>query len=462
MAQKKPGDPVSAPPLSDVQQRSSDVVFTDREEVSTSSRMRGAGPESGLSRQLDVGLDPQDSRLRGFVDREAAFDLLIQLACDLPVADGDEAVVRAMVNGLAEILPMCGVGVCFVENPVMVKVLGAAMQARDMRQRIILHHGPGEHAHDRVDPTRLFPDYPSEVIVEIPGDSDGATLHAAFQEDNVAGKEALVSSILRRAAMVLKRGRQHAEAHAIAHAARHSVMTLNAQMVQAEKLASLGQIAAGMVHELNNPLTSIVAYTDYLTKRWMAKREHADPDELERLRRIGESAHRLLRFTRDLVTYARPAGEIPIPVVLHGVIDQALVFCEHLLGETSTRVERRFGDGVLPVRGLPEQLTQVFVNLITNACHAMPRGGILTISTELVDAERSVRVVVADTGCGILLEDQARIFTPFFTTKKDGKGTGLGLAIVKSIVETHNGNIAVESEPDRGATFALVLPVATR
>jgi len=240
------------------------------------------------------------------------------------------------------------------------------------------------------------------------------------------------------------------------------VTTLNAQIVQAEKLASLGQIAAGMVHELNNPLTSIVAYTDYLTKRWLAKREQSDPDEVERLRRIGESAHRLLRFTRDLVTYARPAGEIPVPVVVHSVIEQALVFCEHLIGESITRVERRFGDHILPVRGLPEQLTQVFVNLVTNACHAMPEGGVLTIVTELVDGESAVRVVISDTGCGILRDDQARIFTPFFTTKKDGKGTGLGLAIVKSIVEGHNGHIRVESEPDRGASFALVLPVASR
>ncbi|WP_394822716.1 sensor histidine kinase [Pendulispora albinea] len=440
MAQKKPGDPLSAPPHSDVQ-RTSDVVFTDRE-ADPSSRTRAHGE------------DPRDL--------ESAYDHLIRLGCELPVGDGDDAVVRAMVNGLAEILPTCGVGICFVTNPVVVHLLGATGHTAHARQKIVLHHPPGDHSHDRMDPTRLFPDYASEVVVEVPGDANGATLHAAFQDPFFADRDDFVTPILRRAAMVLKRGREHAEAHALAHAARHSVTALNAQVVQAEKLASLGQIAAGMVHELNNPLTSIVAYTDYLTKRWLAKREQSDPDEVERLRRIGESAHRLLRFTRDLVTYARPAGEIPIPVVLHGVIDQALVFCEHLLSESNTRVERRFGDGILPVRGLPEQLTQVFVNLITNACHAMPRGGVLTITTELVDSDGAVRVVVNDTGHGILHEDQSRIFTPFFTTKKDGKGTGLGLAIVKSIIEAHNGHIRVESEPDRGATFALVLPVASR
>jgi signal transduction histidine kinase len=245
------------------------------------------------------------------------------------------------------------------------------------------------------------------------------------------------------------------------------VHNLTSQITQAEKLASLGQIAAGMVHELNNPLTSIVAYTDYLSKRWVIKRD-ADPngdaaDELERLRRISDSAHRLLRFTRDLVTYARPSSETPVPVVVHGVIDQALAFCEHVLAESKTSVDRHFGDGILPVRGLPEQLTQVFVNLVTNACHAMPEsGGRVSISTELVDNDRSVRICLSDTGEGISASNVARIFLPFFTTKANGRGTGLGLSIVQNIIEAHGGRITVESELAKGTSFTMILPVANR
>jgi signal transduction histidine kinase len=222
-----------------------------------------------------------------------------------------------------------------------------------------------------------------------------------------------------------------------------------------------------MVHELNNPLTSIVAYTDYLAKRWVLKRD-ADPtgtagDELERLRRIGESAHRLLRFTRDLVAYARPSSDTPVPVVLHGVIDQALVFCDHVLIESKTKLDRRFGDGILPVRRLPEQLTQVFVNLITNACQAMPStGGSVSITTELLDGDGEVRIIVSDSGEGISDTNVARIFMPFFTTKVSGRGTGLGLSIVKNIIEAHGGCIAVESEIAKGTTFTLTLPVAGR
>jgi signal transduction histidine kinase len=435
-ARKKPFSPSSSPPTSETHQRTSAlherVVFPDDATPSSES------PAS----------------LRGASEVPAAWlDRLLTLTWELPVAEGEEAVVRAVVDALFDLLPFCGIGACFV--------------GPGGRQQVICRH-PVEGGHPGVDPTRLFPGYEHEMILEVPGDSgqaSGSTLHAACDDDATLRADGPSVRLLRRAAQVLRRGIDHARTHIAGKRARTEVQTLTSQMVQAEKLASLGQIAAGMVHELNNPLTSIVAYTDYLMKRWHAKRETADPDELERLRRIGESAHRLLRFTRDLVSYARPSGDIPVPVPLHGVIDQALAFCEHVLVESSASVERNFGDGMLPVRGLPEQLTQVFVNLITNACHAMPpAGGTITIGTELADGDGRVRVVVADTGHGISEQNVARVFVPFFTTKGDGRGTGLGLAIVKSIVEGHGGQITVESEPAvrEGTQFILLLPVASR
>jgi signal transduction histidine kinase len=134
-----------------------------------------------------------------------------------------------------------------------------------------------------------------------------------------------------------------------------------------------------------------------------------------------------------------------------------------VLVESSASVDRHFGEGVLPVRGLPEQLTQVFVNLITNACHAMPPGGgVITIATDLAEGDGRLRVTVSDTGHGIPTQNVGRVFIPFFTTKGDGKGTGLGLAIVKSIVEGHGGQISVESDPPQGTQFILLLPVASR
>jgi two-component system, NtrC family, sensor kinase len=228
-------------------------------------------------------------------------------------------------------------------------------------------------------------------------------------------------------------------------------------MVQAEKLASLGQLAAGVVHELNNPLTSIVAYTDWLIRK---AGPNGDADSLERLRRIGESASRILRFTRDLVAYARPSSEVPVPVSIHNVIDQALAFCEHVLAEHSARVERSFADSVPPVRGMPEQLAQVFVNLFTNACHAMPDdGGVLSVGSVLSEDGAKVCILVEDNGHGVASEHLTAIFTPFFTTKGDGKGTGLGLSIVKNILDNHGAEIRAERSSLGGARFVLVFPV---
>jgi signal transduction histidine kinase len=237
---------------------------------------------------------------------------------------------------------------------------------------------------------------------------------------------------------------------------------MSAHMVQAEKLASLGQIAAGVVHELNNPLTSIVAYTDYLIRKVSARKDANEPasiDESDRLARIADSARRMLRFTRDLVSYARPSSEVPVPVSMHLVIDQAIAFCEHVIADAQVTIGRVFAPHLGLVRGKPEQLAQIFVNLITNACHAMtPGGGTLTITTH--DDGESIEITVTDTGHGIAPEHIAHVFTPFFTTKTSGAGTGLGLAIVKSIVDGHGAKIRVTSAAGEGATFTITLPVA--
>ena len=168
------------------------------------------------------------------------------------------------------------------------------------------------------------------------------------------------------------------------------------------------------------------------------------------------------RFTRDLVSYARPSSDVAVPVVLHGVIDQALAFCEHVIAEAGATIERKFGADVLTVRGMPERLTQVFVNLVTNACHAVGSegraGGRIVIATQAIAGGRRVRIVIEDTGHGILPEHIEQVFAPFFTTKGQGRGTGLGLSIVRNIVDAHGGSIKVESCAPGGTKFTLELP----
>ncbi|MEO1421107.1 MAG: ATP-binding protein, partial [Pseudomonadota bacterium] len=229
---------------------------------------------------------------------------------------------------------------------------------------------------------------------------------------------------------------------------------LQEQIVHAEKLATLGQLAAGVVHEINNPLTSISVYGEYLLR----KHAESGSTDTEKLRRIVDGSERILRFTRDLMAYARPTVEAPRPLSIHQVLDQAVVFCEHELQRHGVVVKKSFGQQIPEVFGVRDQLHQVFINLVTNACHAVPKeGGVLTIAT-VADADHTVSVHMQDNGHGIAEDHVGRVFEPFFSTKGEGRGTGLGLSIVRRIIQHHRGEIDVQSSPTHGTTFSVTLP----
>ncbi|HET9596361.1 MAG TPA: ATP-binding protein, partial [Anaeromyxobacteraceae bacterium] len=226
----------------------------------------------------------------------------------------------------------------------------------------------------------------------------------------------------------------------------------------AQKLAELGRLAAGIVHELNNPLTAVTAYAEALVAK--LARAGGDPADVEKLRRILEAGLRIQRFSRDLIAYARPPRDEPAPVDLAQVLQQAAQMCEPVLRGARARVEQRI-EPVPPVWGVRGSLLQVFVNLVTNAAHAVEsRGG--TVTLELAPAGEHVKVRVRDDGPGMDPDVRRRAFEPFFTTKGDGKGSGLGLSIVQGIVSRHGGVIDVESAPGQGATFTVMLPVNPR
>jgi PAS domain S-box-containing protein len=232
---------------------------------------------------------------------------------------------------------------------------------------------------------------------------------------------------------------------------------LEKRFVQAEKLASLGKLAASVVHEINNPMTAVATYADALLMR--ARTLPGTEAEQEKLKRIVENSDRILRFTRDLVTYSRPAQDLPAPLDLNEAVEVAVRFCEHVVRETGARVVRKLSP--LPkVPGVRGNLVQVFVNLITNACHAMTEGGQVTVATR-TEGEDAV-VILSDTGEGIEPSHLEQIFEPFFTTKAEGRGTGLGLSIVQGIIEKHGGQVRVESEVGRGTTFTIRLPLGER
>jgi PAS domain S-box-containing protein len=235
------------------------------------------------------------------------------------------------------------------------------------------------------------------------------------------------------------------------------IRELERRIVHAEKLASVGQLAAGVVHELNNPLTSISVYSNYLLKQ--AEQHNLPASDVLKLKRIHESADRILRFTRELLAYAKPTAEEPKELLLSQVIARAMEYCEHLVSERAVEVRIEIASDLPAMLGVSGQLQQVMVNLITNACHAMPEGvGVLTLKALASDAGALV-LKVRDNGVGISPDHLSRIFEPFFSTKGEGHGTGLGLCIVRNIVELHGGSIDVESELGHGTTFRLVFPV---
>ncbi|UQA62282.1 sensor histidine kinase [Polyangium aurulentum] len=324
---------------------------------------------------------------------------------------------------------------------------------------VVVRRSPrGEEHVDPRDPTRLFPDLLHERVVPIPGD-DGSTLHLASDDESRFAGTGVTEALIDRLTLLLAAAIRNARVFERARRQRAELQQLEEQVIQTSKLASLGQMAAGIMHELNNPLTSIVAYSDYLYKK--AERTGVDHADVERLGRINEAAERILRFSRDLMAYSRPSPAVPAAVAIHAVIDRALVFCDHVLEATHVQVERDFGDVPL-VRGINAQLTQVFVNLFTNAAHAMAatHGGRLTIKTELTPTEDAVSITIRDEGHGIEAAHLDKIFEPFFTTKPDGTGAGLGLSIVRNIMTSHGGKIRAYAHASKGTVFYLELPVA--
>jgi signal transduction histidine kinase len=233
-----------------------------------------------------------------------------------------------------------------------------------------------------------------------------------------------------------------------------AVKELERRVIHAEKLASLGQFAASVVHEINNPLTAVVSLADSLLTRTLTM--GSGSSDQEKLRKILDGCERILRFTRQLVSYARPAQEKSEALELDALLDNAVSYCDHILSHHGIRLERDYGEmpNILGVKG---HLVQVFVNLITNACQAMQPGGVIHISTRREGAYGLVRI--QDHGSGIDDEDLERVFEPFFTTKAAGQGTGLGLSIAQGIVESHGGTIGAESALGEGTTFVIRLPL---
>jgi len=244
-----------------------------------------------------------------------------------------------------------------------------------------------------------------------------------------------------------------------------ALRVLQNQVIHAEKLATVGQIAAGVAHEINNPLTSIQACIEaVLNKATMATQGHVPNQielvDVERLKRIQDGAERIRRFTHDLVGYARPSRVEIERLDLNEVVEHALSFCEHIFAEAKAKLDRDLAPNLPQVRAVRDQIMQVVTNLATNAAQALgTNGGTIRVRT-FHDGDVTVGLAVTDTGSGIRQEHRASIFDPFFTTKPAGSGTGLGLSVVRNIVYAHGGQITFQSQLGSGTTFLVTLPVS--
>ncbi|MBI5015809.1 MAG: PAS domain-containing protein [Deltaproteobacteria bacterium] len=219
---------------------------------------------------------------------------------------------------------------------------------------------------------------------------------------------------------------------------------------QSEKLMTLGQIAAGIAHEINNPLTAVSSYAQLLSLRL------TDPKARESARRIEEGIDRIHRLVRNLMSFVRPSEETFYPLDVNEIVVDALSFSRYDLTRGDTRVQEALSSPLPKVLGAKDQLEHLLVNLLTNARDAVGGRGTISVSTRGDDGH--VLLEVGDDGVGMGPDQVAQIFEPFFTTKARGKGTGLGLFIAAGIAKKHRGEIAVESQPGRGSRFTVILP----
>ena len=227
---------------------------------------------------------------------------------------------------------------------------------------------------------------------------------------------------------------------------------LEREVQGADKARAVSRLAAGIAHEIKNPLTALRTYLEFLPERGSDAGFRAQFQQV-----VGQEMARLQQLARSLVEFARPATTQRTPLDLRAVLDQVVALTKPDLLKDSIVLESRYGHNGATLVGDAGQLSQVFLNLILNARDAMATGGTLTVTTRSVSG--ALEVVIADTGQGIAPADLPHLFEPFFTRKPTG--TGLGLSIVQQILQDHGGTIAVASRPGAGTTFTVRLPLGT-
>lgn len=278
----------------------------------------------------------------------------------------------------------------------------------------------------------------------------------ADKEGNVEYAVEIFRDITERKLFEEEREQQRLELGKRIRELRHAyeeLESLQNQLLQTEKMASIGLLASSLAHELDTPLTTISGYCELLAE------DTHDEKLLGRIKTISEQIIKCQKTIRNLLDFSRKSNCERKLCNIHHLINNTLSLIEHRLIIRKIKLHKIFDHQVPLLFVDGNQIQQVILNLINNAVDALPKGGDVCIETRVNTEPKSVDIIFEDNGVGISDEDQKYIFAPFFTTKEPGKGTGLGLSICNNIISAHNGKIVLESKVGNGTKFIISLPI---
>ncbi|MGD8268296.1 MAG: ATP-binding protein [Desulfobacterales bacterium] len=356
----------------------------------------------------------------------------------------------------------------FLKNLILSSVDG--VMAADLKGKILIFNDAaseitGYSSEEALNQLNIRDIYPPKVayavMQKLRGDNCGGRGKLQSYQVDVRGKDGQIIPISLNAAIVYENGDEVATV-GFFHDLRKTLQIqkeleqTQMQLLQAEKMASLGKLAAGVAHQINNPLGGIILYAGLMLEEY-----ELEDEAREDLNRILRDAERCKDTVKELLEFARQTRYEMRPLDINKAILRTLFLLENQTLFQNIKIERQLDEGIPPVYGDSQQLNHLFMNIILNAAQAMNGIGTLTVSTRRGANNKRAHIAIADTGPGIPPDVMPQIFDPFYTTKEEGEGTGIGLSLVYGIVENHGGTIkAVNREPS-GACFFIELPLST-
>jgi PAS domain S-box-containing protein len=403
--------------------------------------------------------------------QSSALDILSETCryfCPMIVDDNIDGIVLLdfgipILEGLEEKLQQSN---AFLKNLILSSV--DAVLAVDKKGRILIFNEAAseisgytrEEAINEVDIRDVYPgDGAREIMRVLRGEDYGGPGKLKDYKVDIVRKDGLIIPISVNAALVFDGDREVAsigffkdlreEIHI-----KQELEKAQIQLLQSEKMASLGKLAAGVAHQLNNPLGGITLFTKLVLEEYDL--EEAAREDLSRILR---DAERCRDTVKELLEFARQTRHMMRPNDINRAISRTLFLLENQTIFHNINIIRQLAAALPPVHSDVQQLNHVFMNIILNAADAMEGKGSLTVVTELSEDKKHIVITIKDTGPGIPEDVLPHIFEPFYTTKEEGKGTGLGLSLVYGIVQNHGGTIVADSSPE-GTQFTIELPIS--